>query len=62
MARKDWLAGITDEEAKEDRAKYAKAKEDITEINALLDELFPEEEEERKPETPPVHQGQQRWG
>ena len=50
--KKDWEWGIKDAEAAVERAKHAR--KDIAEINAILDELFPEAEEARKPDPPKV--------
>ena len=54
--KKDWEAGIKEADAAVERAKHAR--KDLAEINAILDELFPEAEEQRKPDPPKVNMRQ----
>ena len=54
MIKKDWEAGIKETDAAVERAKHAR--KDIAEINAILDELFPEAEQDRKPDPPKMNQ------
>ena len=54
MIEKDWQRGIKEADAAVERAKHAR--KDIAEINAILDELFPEAEQDRKPDPPKMSQ------
>ena len=53
MIKKDWEVGIKEAEAAIERAKHTR--EDIAECMAILDDLFPESEEQRKPDPPKVN-------
>lgn len=60
MIKKDWQAGIDELEAAVERAKHARA--DLEECRAIVDELFPEDEDERKALNPSPTPTTTMWG